>query len=450
MGSIEVPKGCYYGAQTARSLIYFDIGNEMMPKPIIKALAQIKKAAAETNCKLGLISKTKSDLIVKAADEVIQGNLAESFPLNVWQTGSGTQTNMNVNEVIANRANEIAGNALGSKSPIHPNDDVNLGQSTNDTFPTAMHMAAVEQLNTLLLPSLREMRSQMKVKMDEFAHIIKIGRTHLMDAVPLSLGQEFSGYVSQLDDSIARIEDSMKGLYPLALGGTAVGTGLNAHPEFAANVIVKIAGLTNLPFTPAANKFAALACHDPLVWASAALRTLAVALMKIATDFRWMASGPRCGLQEIFIPQNEPGSSIMPGKVNPTQCEAMNMVAIQVIANDSAIAMAGSQGNFELNVFKPMIIYNFLKSLTLLADSCRSFTEHMLKSLKPNIKQLQETLDRSLMLVTALAPKVGYDKAAKAAEHAYKENITLKEACLSLNLVTEEEFNSLVDAAKMI
>lgn len=428
MGTINVPEESYYGAQTARSLVYFNIGSETMPMSIVRAIAIVKYACAEVNQELGLITEEKACLIKRCAKEIIEGKHNAHFPLNIWQTGSGTQTNMNVNEVIANRASEIAGHARGSKKPLHPNDDVNKGQSSNDVFPTAMHIAAVEQIHATLLPSLNKMRDAMHQKAVEYKDIVKIGRTHLMDAVELTLGNEFSGYVAQLDDCIHWIKQSIESLYPLAIGGTAVGTGINTHPEFDIRVSQKIALLTGFSFVPAKNKFAALASHDPIVNASGTLKTLAVALMKIANDFRWMGSGPRCGLQELFLPENEPGSSIMPGKVNPTQCEAMTMVAVQTMANDYAITMAGSQGNFELNVFKPMIIHNFLKSVILLGDSCRSFTEHLLLGIRPNLLQLSEYVERSLMRVTALAPTIGYDMAAKVAHRAFVDDITIEEA----------------------
>jgi fumarate hydratase class II len=450
MGEISVPADRYYGAQTGRSLKYFAIGGEPMPKIVIKALATVKGAAALTNQLLGVLDTDKAKLIMAAAQEVAEGQLDDHFPLNIWQTGSGTQTNMNVNEVIANRANELAGMPLGTKKPIHPNDDVNMSQSSNDTFPTAMHIAAVEELHHRLIPAIVKMRDALQLKSEEYANIIKVGRTHLMDAVPISLGQEFSGYVAQLSDCLRWIIAGMKELYPLALGGTAVGTGLNAPPKFAALVAQKIAALTGLPFVTAPNKFAALACHDPLVYSSSTLKVLAVALMKIANDFRWMGSGPRCGLNELLLPENEPGSSIMPGKVNPTQCEALTMVSVQVMANDYAISMAGSQGNFELNVFKPMIIHNFLKSTRLLTDSCHSFTDYLIQDLRPNEVGIKKMLQQSLMLVTALAPKIGYDNAAKAAHKAYVENTTLKEACLSLELINEEEFDKATDPSTMI
>lgn len=450
LGAVEVPADSYYGAQTARSLIYFDIGEEMMPRSMIRAMGLVKKASAEVNQQLNLLPKEVAPLIIQAAEEVIEGKWDSHFPLSVWQTGSGTQTNMNANEVIANRAIELAGGVLGSKTPVHPNDHVNQSQSSNDTFPAAMHIAAVEELNHRLIPALQNMRNALADKMEDFKGIIKIGRTHLMDAVPISLSQEFSGYIAQLDDSLRWISESMKELYPLALGGTAVGTGLNAHPEFGIRVAQKIAQYTGIPFKSAENKFAALASHDPLVFASGSLKALAAALIKIANDFRWMGSGPRCGLNELILPENEPGSSIMPGKINPTQCESMTMVGVQVIANDVAITIAGSQGNFELNVFKPLIIYNFLKSARLLADSCRSFTQHLIKGLKANKAKIEENLKRSLMLVTALSPKIGYDKAAQAARLAFEEDITLKEACLRLNLLSEKDFDLLVDPSKMI
>ncbi|CCB86076.1 class II fumarate hydratase [Parachlamydia acanthamoebae] len=450
MGEMKVPQEAYYGAQTARSLIFFNIGHEITPQCVIRALAIIKKAAALTNMELGKLSKEKGKWIIQAADEVITGKLHLHFPLRIWQTGSGTQTNMNMNEVISNRAIELAGGVIGSKKPIHPNDDVNMSQSSNDTYPTAMHIAAVEEITHRLLPTVKHMRDALAKKSETFQDIIKIGRTHLMDATPLSLTQEFSGYIAQLDDNLANIEATLSSLYRLALGGTAVGTGLNSHPQFAELAAKKIAEETLLPFVSAPNKFAALASHDALVFASGALKTLASTLYKIANDIRWMASGPRCGLQEISLPENEPGSSIMPGKVNPTQCEAMTMVAIQVMAYDHAITMAGAMGNFELNVFKPMIIYNFVNAIHLISDSCRSFTKYLIDGLKPNKERIKELLDRSLMLVTALTPKIGYDKAAQAAHKAFVENTTLKEACLALGFVTAEEFDQIVDPKKMI
>lgn len=450
MGSMEVPGDRYYGAQTARSLVYFDISSEQLPSSMIKAFGIIKKSAAQVNEELGLLSSEKAKWIIKAADEVIAGKLDDHFPLSIWQTGSGTQSNMNVNEVIANRAIELAGGKLGDHKHIHPNDDVNKGQSSNDAFPTAMHIAIAEEINNVLLPSVKKMHDALKEKMEGYGNIIKIGRTHLMDAVPLSLKQEFSGYVAQLHDSMERIKLTLPGIYKLALGGTAVGTGLNAHPKFAKMVAAKIAENTGLPFVTAENKFAAIAAHDDILFTSGALKTLAASLMKIANDIRWMASGPRCGIGELILPENEPGSSIMPGKVNPTQCEAMTMVSIQVMANDFAVTMAGSQGNFELNVFKPLIIYNILTSITLLADSCQSFTEHLIKGLKVNEPQIKKLMNQSLMLVTALSPKIGYDKAAEVAHKAYVENLTLKEAATRMGVVTDAEFDKLVDPSKMI
>jgi fumarate hydratase class II len=464
MGKIEVPVDRYYGAQTARSLIHFAIGDERMPRAIIRAFGVLKKAAAQVNSDLGLFKKKKETdvepakkvaLIVQAADEVIAGKLDDHFPLRIWQTGSGTQTNMNVNEVIANRAISFAGGALGSKTPVHPNDDVNMSQSSNDTFPTAMHIAAAEEIVHKLLPSVTALRDALRVKQDQFANVVKIGRTHLMDAVPLTLGQEFSGYVAQIDQALGRVRSSLPGLYELALGGTAVGTGLNSHPEFADRVAKKIADLTGLPFVSAPNKFAALAAHEPLVAASGALKTLAVALMKIANDVRWMASGPKCGLAEVTIPENEPGSSIMPGKVNPTQSEAMTMVCVQVIANDLAVTLGASQGNFELNVFKPVIVYNLLHSVRLLTDACRSFREHCVADnpqrpgITPNRAQLDRYVSSSPMLVTALNPHIGYDKAAAVAKKAIKENISLKEACVALGYLSAPDFDRLVKPEAM-
>jgi fumarate hydratase, class II len=450
MGNIEVPSDRYWGAQTARSLIHFSIGHEKMPDSLIRAFGIVKKSAAEVNRDLGLLPAEKAKLIIQAADEVIAGKLSAHFPLSVWQTGSGTQTNMNVNEVIANRAIELSGGVMGSKKPIHPNDDVNKSQSSNDTFPTAMNIAAASEVVERLLPTLKRLRDALQKKSREFDSIIKIGRTHLMDAVPLSLGQEFSGYVSQIDEGVLRIESTLGGIYQLAIGGTAVGTGINTHPQFAQKAAEAISRNTGLPFVSAPNKFAALACHDALVFASSALKTLACSLMKIANDIRWMGSGPRSGLNELFLPENEPGSSIMPGKVNPTQCEAMTMVAIQVMGYDAAISFAGSQGNFELNVFKPLMAYDFLTSVNLLADCCRSFTDHMVVGIEPNKIKMREYVSQSLMLVTALTPKIGYDKAAEAAHKAHIEHLTLKEACLQLGLLTAEEFDQLADPTKMI
>ena len=444
MGQVEVPSDRYWGAQTQRSLHHFDIGDDVMPRELIRAFGILKRTAAVTNCALGQLTVDKAGLIVQAADEVIAGQLDDHFPLRVWQTGSGTQTNMNVNEVIANRAIELSGGVLGSKTPIHPNDQVNLGQSSNDTFPTAMHIAAVEQIVHQLQPSVRRLREALATKAQAFDSIIKIGRTHLMDAVPLTLGQEFSGYVAQLDQALHRIAASLPELYELALGGTAIGTGLNTHPDFAAKAAAEIAHYTQLPFISAPNKFAVLAAHDGIVAASGALKTLATALMKIANDLRWLGSGPRCGLGELQLPVNEPGSSIMPGKVNPTQCEAMTMVCVQVMGNDAAIAFAGSQGNFELNVFKPVMIHNLLHSVRLLTDACRTFTDHLVVGLAPNRDQMQHFLKNSLMLVTALNPVIGYDKAAQVAKKAYAENTTLRVACLELGFLSGDEFDHYV------
>lgn len=450
MGKIEVPENVYWGAQTQRSLHHFDIGYDIMPREIIRAFAILKKAAAETNHELGLLSADKMKLISAAADELIGGKFQDQFPLRVWQTGSGTQTNMNINEVISNRAIEMAGGILGSKNPIHPNDDVNKSQSSNDTFPTAMHIAAVEFIVHRLVPAINALRDALSIKQTEFNDIVKIGRTHLQDAVPLTLGQEFSGYVAQLDAAVKNINATLPGLYELALGGTAVGTGLNAHPQFAEKVAQKIAALTGLPFITAPNKFAALAANDAIVFASGAIKTLACALMKIANDLRWLASGPRSGLGELILPANEPGSSIMPGKVNPTQCEAMTMVCVQVMGNDAAIGFAGSQGNFELNVFKPVMIYNLLHSMRLLADASHMFTKYLVKDLIADEKRIRELVDNSLMLVTALAPSIGYDKCAEIAHKAWHDGSTLLQACLDLGYLSESEFKKLVRPELMI
>jgi len=444
MGKMEVPVDRYYGAQTARSLIHFAIGKDTMPPELIRAFGILKKACALVNQDLGKLSPEKTRLIVAAADEVISGNLNDHFPLRIWQTGSGTQTNMNVNEVISNRAIEMAGGVLGSKKPIHPNDDVNMSQSSNDTFPAAMHIAAAMETARRLLPAVKKLRDALDAKARQFAGIVKIGRTHLQDATPLTVGQEFSGWVSMLDRDGARIAMALDGLYDLAIGGTAVGTGLNAHPEFAERAAKKIAELTGLPFRSHPNKFAALAAHDEIVFASGGLKTLAASLMKIANDIRWLASGPRCGLGELTLPENEPGSSIMPGKVNPTQCEAVTMVAVQVMGNDAAIGFAGSQGNFELNVFKPVIIFNYLRSVELLADVCNSFVDHCVKGIEVNREQIDHYVKNSLMLVTALSPKIGYDKAAKAAHTAHHEHLSLREAVIKLGYLTGEEFDKLV------
>jgi fumarate hydratase class II len=449
MGEIEVPSDRYYGAQTARSLIHFDIGTETMPREIIRGMGILKKASALVNSELGLLPKDKKDLIIQSADEVIAGTLDDHFPLRVWQTGSGTQSNMNTNEVIANRAIEIAGGQLGSKDPIHPNDHVNMGQSSNDTFPTAMHIAAVERIYDHLLPELTRLHDSVKKKCSEFQGIIKIGRTHLMDATPLTLEQEFSGYVQQLINGIERVKSCLPRLSQIALGGTAVGTGLNSHRDFAVNVAEKISSLTKRDFITAPNKFESLAAHDAVVEASGVMKTLACSLMKIANDIRWLGSGPRCSIGELTLPANEPGSSIMPGKVNPTQSEAMTMVAAQVIGNDTTIAVGGSSGNFELNVFKPVMIYNLLQSIQLLGDSCRSFNEYCISGIKPNKSQIEAHLKNSLMLVTALNPHIGYDNAAKVAKKAYEENTTLKEAAVALKLLTAEEFDDKVRPEEM-
>jgi fumarate hydratase class II len=450
MGAIEVPAEHYWGAQTQRSLHHFNIGPDRMARPVIRAFGLLKKAAAQVNQDLGKLAADKARLIVQAADEVASGKLDAEFPLRIWQTGSGTQTNMNANEVISNRAIELAGGKMGSKKPIHPNDDVNMSQSSNDTFPTAMHIAAAEEIVNLLMPSVQKLRDALHAKSLEFADIVKIGRTHLMDAVPLTLGQEFSGYVAQLDADLRRIDAVLPDIYELAIGGTAVGTGLNTHPEFADRTAAKIAELTGLPFVSAPNKFAALAAHDALVMASGALRTLACSLMKIANDIRWMGSGPRCGLGELMLPENEPGSSIMPGKVNPTQSEAMTMICLQVLGNDTAIAAAGTQGNFELNVFKPLIIHNLLHSITLLANACVSFTEFCVLGIEPDRKRIASYVENSLMLVTALSPHIGYDNAAKVAKKAHADNTTLRQACVELGFLKPEEFDRYVQPNKML
>lgn len=449
MGEISVPKDKYWGAQTERSLHHFNIGHDRMPLEIIHAFGILKKAAALTNLELKKLSEEKANLIIQAANEVSQGKLDAHFPLHVWQTGSGTQSNMNVNEVISNRAIEIAGGTLGSKNPIHPNDDVNLSQSSNDTFPTAMHMAAALGIQNTLLPAVQNLRDALAKKMNDFNDIVKIGRTHLQDAVPLTLGQEFSGYVAQLDACIKRIQHNLPEIHELALGGTAVGTGLNTHPQFAQKAAAHIAKLTNLPFTSAPNKFAALAAHEPLVIMHGTLKTLACALMKIANDIRWLGSGPRCGIGELLLPENEPGSSIMPGKVNPTQAEAMTMVSVQVIGNDMAVSMAASQGNFELNVFKPIIIYNVMHSLNILADTCDAFRTFCVEGLTPNTTQIERHLQDSLMLVTALNQHIGYDKAAKIAKTAYHEHLSLKNAAIKLGYLNAEEFDQYVNPKAM-
>jgi fumarate hydratase class II len=448
MGEIEVPADKYWGAQTERSLLHFNIGFDVMPREMIRALGVLKKACALVNQDLGKLSPEKAKLIVQACDEVIEGKLDEHFPLRVWQTGSGTQTNMNANEVISNRAIEIAGGVMGSKKPIHPNDDVNMSQSSNDTFPSAMHIAAAEQMNKLI-PRVREVESAIDAKAKEFKDVVKIGRTHLQDATPLTVGQEMSGWASLLERDIDRMKDTLPGLYDLAIGGTAVGTGLNAHPEFAERAAKKIAGLTGLPFKSHPNKFAALSAHDEIVFCSGGLKTLAASLTKIANDVRWLASGPRCGLGELVIPENEPGSSIMPGKVNPTQSEAMTMVAVQVMGNDAAIGFAGSQGHFELNVFKPVMIHNLLHSIRLLHDACHGFVEYCIAGITLNREQIDEYLRDSLMLVTALNQHIGYDNAAKIAKNAHKKKISLRESAIELGLLTGEQFDEWVKPEEM-
>ncbi|WP_395818143.1 class II fumarate hydratase [Devosia sp.] len=450
MGTINVPSEKYYGAQTARSLANFDIGGEKMPTEIIRAFGILKKAAALANHKLGLLDETTRDLIVNAADEVIAGKLAEHFPLVVWQTGSGTQSNMNVNEVISNRAIEMAGGVMGSKKPVHPNDHVNMSQSSNDTYPTAMHIAAVEAIKNYLVERVMLLRNTLDGKSRQFMDVVKIGRTHLQDATPLTLGQEMSGWVAQLDLALKAIDVTLPQLYELALGGTAVGTGLNAHPKYAEAVAAEIAKLTGQPFVTAPNKYAVMAGHDAFVGTSGALKQLAVALMKIANDVRWLASGPRSGLGELTIPENEPGSSIMPGKVNPTQAEATTMVAVQVMGNDAAIGIAASQGNFELNVFKPVIAYNFLQSVRLLADAAKSFNDHCAVGIEPDRARIKQLVDQSLMLVTALNRKIGYDNAAKIAKNAHKKGTTLKESAIELGLLTAEEFDAEVKPELMV
>ena len=449
MGAVNVPIDAYWGAQTERSRNNFKIGGETLPQPLIEAMALVKKAAAITNAKLGRISNDKRDLIVQAADEIINGALHDQFPLVVWQTGSGTQSNMNMNEVIANRANELAGQGKGSYQPIHPNDDVNHAQSTNDSFPTAIRVAAARQIVYLLIPAVQKLRDTLASKSEQFAGIVKIGRTHLQDATPLTLGQEFSGYVSQLDHALIRLDAALQGLYELPLGGTAVGTGLNAHPDYAEQVAQTLAALTDVPFVTAPNKFEALAARDAEVFASGALKTLAASLNKIANDVRWLASGPRCGIGELKIPENEPGSSIMPGKVNPTQSEAMTMVVAQVMGNDVTINMAGASGNFELNVFMPVIGYNLLQSIRLLADTCDSFNDHCAVGIEPVTEKIDYFLHNSLMLVTALNRHVGYENAAKIAKTAYKENKTLKQVAVELGLLTDAQFDEWVKPEAM-
>ena len=448
MGEIDVPADRYWGAQTERSLHHFNVGDDRMPREMIRALGVLKKAAALVNEELGKLPADKTQLIVQAADEVIVGKLDEHFPLRIWQTGSGTQTNMNANEVISNRAIEIAGGELGSKQPVHPNDHVNMSQSSNDTFPTAMYIAAAEQLNKLI-PEIQRVHDAIDAKAREYADVVKIGRTHLQDATPLTVGQEFSGWASLLERDVERLKLVLPGVLDLAIGGTAVGTGLNAHPEFSERAAAKIAELTGLPFKAHPNKFAALSAHDEIVFASGALKTLAASLMKIANDIRWLASGPRCGLGELVLPENEPGSSIMPGKVNPTQSEALTMVAVQVFGNDAAIGFAGSQGNFELNVFKPVMIHNLLHSIRLIHDACHGFVDYCIAGIELNREQIDTHLQNSLMLVTALNPHVGYDNAAKIAKHAHKQGISLRESAIELGLLTGEQFDEYVKPEEM-
>jgi fumarate hydratase class II len=441
MGAIEVATDRYWGAQTERSLLHFNIGHDVMPRELIRALGILKKAAALVNVDLKKLAPEKARLIAQAADEVIEGKLDAHFPLRIWQTGSGTQTNMNANEVISNRAIELAGGVLGSKKPIHPNDDVNMSQSSNDTFPTAMHIAAAMQMKNVLIPAVRQVAEAIEAKAREFAGVVKIGRTHLQDATPVTVEQEMNGWAALLRADLVRLEQALDGLYALAIGGTAVGTGLNAHPEFAERSARKIAELTGLPFRSHPNKFAALSAHDEIVFASGALKTLGASLMKIANDIRWLASGPRCGLGELILPENEPGSSIMPGKVNPTQCEAITMVAVQVFGNDAAIGFAGSQGNFELNVFKPVMIHNFLHSVRLIADACHGFVEYAIKGMEIDRGRIDAYVKDCLMLVTALSPHIGYDKAAKVAHTAHHERIGLREAALKLGYLSGEDFD---------
>src|SRR5215207_9047602 len=448
MGEIEVPTWAYWGAQTQRSLKHFDIGFDVMPREVIRALGILKKAAAVVNFDLGKLPDDKKDLIVRAADEVIEGKLDEQFPLRVWQTGSGTQTNMNANEVISNRAIEMAGGEMGSKKPVHPNDDVNKSQSSNDTFPTAMYIAAAERVMALI-PAVQDVSNAIKAKAKEFEGVVKIGRTHLQDATPVTVTQEFNGWANLIDRDIERLKLVMPGLLDLAVGGTAVGTGLNSHPEFAERGAAKIAELTGLPFKSHPDKFAALSAHDEVVFASGALKTLAGSLMKIANDIRWLASGPRCGIGEISLPENEPGSSIMPGKVNPTQSEAMTMVAVQVFGNDAAIGFAGSQGNFELNVFKPVMIHNFLHSVRLIHDACHGFVDYCINGIELNRPQIDKYVQDSLMLVTALNQHVGYDNAAKIAKNAHKKGTSLKESAIELGLLDGEKFDELVKPEEM-
>lgn len=450
LGEVAVPSNKYWGAQTERSLENFKIGGHKMPIEVIHAFAIVKKAAASVNFDLGLLSEEKSKVIGSVCDEILEGKLNAHFPLVVWQTGSGTQTNMNVNEVVSNRAIEIKGGEIGSKTPIHPNDDVNCSQSSNDTFPTAMHVAAVLLIHNNFFPKVRALRDTLLAKSQEYMEIVKVGRTHLMDATPLTLGQEFSGYVSQIDHGLRAVQNALPHLLEIALGGTAVGTGINTHPKFAEKTAVKISELTGHSFISAPNKFEALSAHDAIVEMSGAMRQLACSLMKIANDIRLMGSGPRCGIGELVLPINEPGSSIMPGKVNPTQCEALTMVCAQVVGNDAAIAIGGMNGHFQLNVFKPMMIYNLLESIHLLGDGCLSFNDHCVEGLKPDLERIQDLLGRSLMLATALNTEIGYDKAAKIVKKAFSEGITLKQSALDLDLLSEERFDQIVNPRKMV
>ncbi len=449
IGEIEVPANKYWGAQTQRSLIHFSNGKDLMPIEVVHALAIVKKAAAKANNALGKLDDKRMNLIISAADEVISGKLDEHFPLRVWMTGSGTQSNMNVNEVLSNRAAEMAGSTLGSKDPIHPNDHVNMSQSTNDAFPTAMHIAAAQAVNDRLLSGVKQLEQSLTAKADEWKDIVKIGRTHMQDAVPITLGQEFSGYASMLKDNIKRIQGALDDVYKLALGGTAVGTGLNAPKGFAKKAIAEITSITGLPFVPAPNLFAAQGAHDALVMLSATIKTLANSLYKIANDIMIMSCGPRAGLDELLIPANEPGSSIMPGKINPTQCEAMAMAAVQVMGYDAAVAFAGASGNLELNVYKPLIIFNIIQSITILSGCCVNFSRYMVDGIKPNLKRIDIHLRQSLMLVTALTPHIGYDKAAEVAKYAFDHDVTLKDAALKLGYVSEKNFEKIVDPYKM-
>ena len=449
MGEIKVPADKYWGAQTQRSNTYFNIGIDYIPEEVIHALAIVKKASAIANEKAKRLDPAISNAICETADEILDGRLDGNFPLKVWMTGSGTQSNMNLNEVIANRASELLGGVIGTKKPVHPNDHVNMSQSSNDTFPTAMHIAAGEAVVRRLVPAVRKLRDALAEKAQEYDSIVKIGRTHLQDAVPLTLGQEFSGYVAQLDYALKRITAVLPEIFELPLGGTAVGTGLNAPEGFAENAAQEIASLMKLPFTSAPNKFALLAGHDAIVALSGTIKALACSLMKIANDIRWLASGPRCGIGELALPENEPGSSIMPGKVNPTQCEALTMICVQVVGLDTAISFAGTQGNFELNVFKPVMIFDLLTEVRLLSDSCSNFTDFAVAGLKPDRKRIAELVEKSLMLVTALSPKIGYDNAAKIAKMAHKENLTLREACAKAGLISPGEYDDIVKPEKM-